>query len=65
MRLNGVNAELKIYKEPACICFLLFEVFENEMYKSVDGIVCTTFFLVRDLEWIKYTFNVIVQFSGQ
>ena len=30
---------------------------------SADGIICTTFILVHELEWIKYIFNVIIQFS--
>ena len=31
--------------------------------RCVEGNVCTTFILVRELEWIKYIFNVIIQFS--
>ena len=39
MGLSGVKHFAKISKDYSCrVCFWLFEVFENEMYTSIDGI---------------------------
>ena len=48
-----LNAELNSTKSTHTLCFWLFDVFENEMYKSVVIIVSVTFILVHELTWNK------------